>query len=479
MRSRSMMSSAWLASNTATGWLVIPRSTQLTTPPLMPAPCENGLTVRNRSPARSEPRPLHAQKLRMSCPWPSCTPLGSPVVPEVNRISARASSAICSMRPVSSAGSTVVPNRRRSSSVGASAGPPGSSSTRCSSAGRPAERTRTDGAADLVGEELHGVDAEELAGGDEHPALGAGERVRGLVALPPRADRGDDAARAPHRVGGDHPLPPVRGPDGDAVAGLEPERDEARGDLPLPRVQLGEGQVHVAVDDRVGLRVQVRGAFEHHRQRRPRERHRVSRQGRRRRRRLELGHGAASARTVSGRCRRGGRDGRARCPIRGRSRRRRRRRASRRAPAPPTRPLRGSGPPTSCRRPASDGRARRRRRRDRGFPRARRRGASARCRRSRRARGRSRGATASDRVRARGRRRCASVTGTVAALDRADRHLTGPEPGVGFGAGAHDELVRAVVALGRQLVTVEHRARDEIGVGDLEPVERPARARRR
>ena len=137
---------------------------------------------------------------------------------------------------------------------------------------QPTERTCTDGATDFVGEQLHGVDAEELAGGDEHAALGVGERVRGFVALPPRADRGDDTTRAPHRRGGDHPLPPVRGPDGDTVTGVEPERDETGGDLALSRVQVGEGEVHVAVDDRVGLRVQVRRGLEHHRQCRPRNR---------------------------------------------------------------------------------------------------------------------------------------------------------------------------------------------------------------
>ncbi len=82
-------------------------------------------------------------------------------------------------------------------------------------------------------------------------SLGSAEDVGRLARGVAGVQRHDDRARVADGQAGDHPVPGVRGPDGDAVARVHAEVDHRRGGLPHFGPELGEGQRLVGRDDRV------------------------------------------------------------------------------------------------------------------------------------------------------------------------------------------------------------------------------------
>ena len=177
---RSMVRSASPGSKVATGSAVAPVMRQSIHPALYPKQWKNGGTMRSRSPSRKPKCVPQLSKARRLCACVSSTPLGRPVVPDVNMMSATSSPSIASIRAIAASSSTASPPARNARErLGVS-----SRITR--------QHHHAAGRGELgvgVGEQLDVVDPEEAVDGEQHASAALPQHVRGFVAFEPRVDR--------------------------------------------------------------------------------------------------------------------------------------------------------------------------------------------------------------------------------------------------------------------------------------------------
>ena len=101
---------------------------------------------------------------------------------------------------------------------------------------------------------------------EDHPALGVVEDVAALLGRVGVVDRRDDRAGAERAEIGQRPLRPRAREDRDAVAGMDPERDQAARDLAHRHAELGVRHLHprIPADEAQRGTVVGDGRLEHH-----------------------------------------------------------------------------------------------------------------------------------------------------------------------------------------------------------------------
>ena len=124
-RSLSTVASTRSTSKTASGIMVAPALTAARMPAFNPNMWKYGLTIRYRSSASSSVMATQSAATRVVPPWVWTTPLGVPVVPEVNRMSQGSSGVTAAERRATSASPAPVPRALKScqDAVPSTAGP--------------------------------------------------------------------------------------------------------------------------------------------------------------------------------------------------------------------------------------------------------------------------------------------------------------------------------------------------------------------
>ena len=97
-------------------------------------------------------------------------------------------------------------------------------------------------------QQLRVAHAQELADSKQPAGTAAAQDEAGFGTLEPRVQGHQHAADALGADGGDHPLPDIGGPDGDALALLETRGQERARGFDAGRIQLRIGQGDITVD---------------------------------------------------------------------------------------------------------------------------------------------------------------------------------------------------------------------------------------
>ena len=190
----------------------------------------------------SAPRPVMATQSAATWvvpPWVWTTPLGTPVVPEVNRMSHGSSGVTAADRRSTSARPSGV---ARAANASHDSVPPG--------AGPRATTTvsRSGSSVPVAAQHGHVVGAEEVGDGHQDPGPAAGQDVGRLGPLEARVHRDEHGPGAGQAEEGHDPLGAVEGPDGDSVARLHARGDEGGAEGPGPVGQFGVGEPAPVLD---------------------------------------------------------------------------------------------------------------------------------------------------------------------------------------------------------------------------------------
>ena len=221
--------------------MVTPDPTEARIPDFSPNMWKNGFTIRYRSPGSSPAIPSQSLLTHSVRPCVWTTPLGVPVVPEVNRMSD------------GSSGRTAAARRPTSSRATGSSAPFEVLPTdgRCPSrAVSNHDRLEVRKIHSRPVEQRHVVDSEKVGDGDEDAGVAAGQDVTRLGAFEPGVDRDQRPANLPDAQGGDDPPHAVEGPDRHPVSGINPRRHQGRRESPGLVDELDVSEPGVTVDDR-------------------------------------------------------------------------------------------------------------------------------------------------------------------------------------------------------------------------------------